>query len=1781
MIDHERALDLAAAAFDFELSREDDDALTAHLEGCDACRATATALRADAVALGELERDDAPAELRGRIVAAASAGSDTLDEALPAPSHGPSSILMRFPARLRHQAVLVAAAAVVVAVVGGTLAWRTVPSDRGIAVTNPSNPPANGSGDPGAGSPGGPGGPVPTNPAGPANPDLVTAWTPVAELTAQKSAGGVVDVDTGFLLAALGRTPATELASRVTVRPALQLKATREADGRVRLTPAEPLTPGTVYRFTLSGDEGQTLDSWAFQARQPLRIVSTLPENHETEVRLDTGIEVTFDQDGVVDPAAHMTIEPKVDGRFEQHDRVLAFIPERQLAPATIYTVTISRGVAVGATGEQLEADVQFRFETAAAGEAQPQQTTFQFASDLFESATADRPVVAVWAFGDFNENGDQQWPDRMPLEVYRLADRAAAIDTFRVLRSAQRWSRWHADADVPTAGLTRIAGFDARLEEIGGTLWTRLPEALPEGWYLVQYPSASGPSQAVLQVTDISAYLMVSETQTLVWANDLATKKPVARADVRADGTALGRTGPDGTLVVTTPGALLPERDHACEDGCAPVVTVTSGGRSAFLPATGSSGPDGVAFGDGWSGSSAHSQYWNVFHTDRNRYRRTDTVNVWGMLRDRSNGKVPESVTLRLVLSADESSGANPPIVQAEASPRPTGAFTGSLDLREVPEGYYRVELVEDGEVVASHGLEVGRILKPAYQLEVVTGRRVYIAGDQIRVTATARFYEGTPVPGVPLKMSGFLESSQTTDASGTAIARGTAQAWEGDDGEGAHYQTVWVAPGRPEEGEIQGASREFIVFPSMWTVGAESEIRAGRVRISGTVNVVDRDRLEGEIAGGSEVWGLDPRGAPVAGRTVRIAFTEHIPIRTQMGTTYDFIEKRVVPVYRYETQDRSAGTLRIRTDDRGRFSGSIPASAKDHDYSVKVSLTDPDGHVAHTTTYAYQRTQVFDWDAESYVSLTEQGDDAPRSFGIGEALDVTMRGPGDRAAADDRHLFYVAQQGLRAFAVHPSSRFVTTFPAWGPPNVSVGAVRFTGAGYIIGGSYFAAFRTSDRAISIDLQADRERYSPGDEVTLRVRTRGPSGRALPATVVLSAVDEKLYSIGAAAPDDPLPELYASLEAGIRASYASHQTPRARPGSGDTGGGGDGEFRDSVLFRAVDTGADGRASVTFRLSADLTSWRVSASAIGAGLEAGTGSAKIPVGLPFFVEASIAPEYLSSDRPVIQIRGFGTALDPADRVTFAVDATSLGLHETGLPADAFEAVTVRLPRLTLGTHKLTITGRTGSGSTARTHRVIRSFEVVASRLTRTSTRYEEPSGRMRVEGGSGLTDIVVSDASSGQELPLLLELASGGGARLERALAADVAAALIVERFGAGHVDPTDPAFDGASYQRSDGGIAILPYASSDLEVSTLTALVAPDRFNGESLKSYFRTIASSNKETRERHNFALAGLAGTGDAVLPAIRAATADPDLTIRERLVLGLGAAALGDNATARTVAASLVKDYGEAVNQGARLRAGDDSADVASATSWLAMLMAGVGDPVAFRYRAYVQANPSLEATYALQEVGYADRVLAHRAPEPASFAYEVGGTRKVVKLEPGQSFQLTVTKAQLATLRIARLDGSIGVTTSWREPIKASSFEKDPDVKIRRIVKPSGTIDGSDLVVVDLGVTFGPKAAKGCHRVTDLVPSGLVPVGVLRGLVDQETGEVLSDISYPEEQSGQRVVFCAEFDPARPTVRLRYVARVITIGTYTWEPTVAESRTSANRAATVPADEITIR
>ncbi len=73
----------------------------------------------------------------------------------------------------------------------------------------------------------------------------------------------------------------------------------RPTAGRRPLTPDRALAAGRTYRVALRTAAAVPAGSWAFHVRGPVTVVSTIPGDATTAVPVQTGVEVTFDQDDV------------------------------------------------------------------------------------------------------------------------------------------------------------------------------------------------------------------------------------------------------------------------------------------------------------------------------------------------------------------------------------------------------------------------------------------------------------------------------------------------------------------------------------------------------------------------------------------------------------------------------------------------------------------------------------------------------------------------------------------------------------------------------------------------------------------------------------------------------------------------------------------------------------------------------------------------------------------------------------------------------------------------------------------------------------------------------------------------------------------------------------------------------------------------------------------------------------------------------------------------------------------------------------------------------------------------------------------------------------------------------------------------------------------------------------------------------------------------------------------------------------------------------------------
>jgi hypothetical protein len=1613
----------------------------------------------------------------------------------------------------------------------------------------------------------------------------------VAVLQPVSAGSGAIAADSEFTLRSLDGRPVDALAAALQSEPAISFRVVSADGDTAVLRPEGGLEPGTTYRINLARSDGTTEAAWIAQVASPLRVTDSVPGNAATRVPVDTGIEVTFDQYGVkvTDFADHFAIEPSVDGRFESLGRTFVFVPDHPLAKGRLYTVTIGHGLPLPGTEQTLEHDVVIRFETRAKA-ASP--IAAWFLHPLVETSTTDKARITM----AFDVPDGRSAPRSIPITIHHVVGIDAAVAAWRAIASAPEWTRVSPAAAVPTEGLDRVFAGNVRVKKLDdyGTRWLTVPVRLPAGWYVVTERYGGIPRQVMLQVSDLATFAMVAADRTATWVNDLRTGSTVTGATVTLAGQPLGRTDDRGLLVAATPAAVA-QGDGAEEA----LLVVRHAGQTTFR-GTGMGGADPDAstiygaggnegwYDDGWRYGglgSANDSWWRLLYTDRAMYRSTDSINAWGMLRGRDGGRVPTSVTLELRGDAwagewSEQPTASPVIVNTTVRPDAVGAFVASLPIRDLPDASYSLRLVAEGETIAEQWLEVGPIAKPAWRLELTADRRAVISGARVKAMVRADFYDGTPVAVADIELDSYVyddvfdggdETRLQTDAFGRAqhaivlVGGSSCQPCTAD---------ISANPVVPEEADFY-SSTSVDVFAAAAIVDAAGTLAGTRLRVTGMVRDVMLSRYE-QAAPGEEV---DPRGAARAGARVSVHVVEHWTVERQVGTRYDAVEKKVVPKYKTDYRQRVVADRGVTTKNDGTFSLGLDVVGGRRSYEISASYIDEKGRMTMTSTLANEpETSEEDWsgpalvnaDANSYEDLYSA------DYAVGSA--VRVRFVSDVANPSvERYLYAIAQAGIRYVTVGSTPTFRTTFEASSLPGIWITGVRFNGRGYETAVSnYLASADLESRRLTVDVTPDRDRYAPGDTAALTIRTLGPDGDPVSASVYVQAIDEKLYAMDAAWDPDPLGELYGTVDDGMLSVVASHRPAEddAIEGMDTMGGGGDerSDLRDWLISTLVTTDRSGRATVTVPLSDDLTSWRVIASALDGSLCAGLGSGRITVGLPFFVEATLKDEYLAADRPIIRVRGFGTGLAESDRVTFTVSSDTLPMSAVTVKARAYAFAEVPLPALSPGVHRLRIRATVNGSDRADT--LVRTFRVVESRAVRRSTTWRPLETATAAEAGTGrsFTYLTLTDAGRGRVIPLLYELLDPESARADANLAASLAARVLTRVFG---LDATASADETGLWQfERPKGLALVAHGSAQLDVTALAALTGDPRLQASDLQAALDAIAFDPDQRRERRLMALAGLAGLGQPVLTEIRAAAAMTDLTLAEQVSLALAALYAGDEALAGRLEQRVLRDHGLARGPWLRLDAGYPEEDAVQ-TARLAIVSASLGRSFATDMDAWLAANPT-QSTLVDLERALAARGWAQRTPGATAVAATwVDGNHQELVIQPGSPVSLALTPSQAATARIEPVSGSVVVVTQRDVPLDPTALTAPEGVSISRSVLPDTVIGSTDTMVVSLRVTL-PKAARNeAWTVVDWVPSGLRPT---------EGGEsdawATRQMITPDSVTGQRVVFRFGEDSKTVTWVLRYVARVVTPGTYRWEPAVLQSDVAPDEGIVLPSSEVVI-
>lgn len=937
-----------------------------------------------------------------------------------------------------------------------------------------------------------------------------------------------IESDSTFTLRASDAVDDEYIEDNLTVSPDSDFSVEEKGENEFEIIPEGELDPNTVYRFTIKNGEREF--SWAYQVKDEFKVSSTLPGNEEVRVPVNSGIEINFSHENYdfENFKNYFSISPQVNGKFEYHYRTVSFVPDQALSNATIYTVTVKEGLPVKDSDQKLLKDYSFQFET---GDDRDYSAFFkgvQFNDFSYESAKNRTLAVSVNADYEFQENN---LGEAVPVTFYKFRSEKDYIDAIKSRYSIPGWSHQMLQSfKYDKSNLAEIGVFDGIFAESENyRRYLYFPEnSLENGYYLMEITNEKNISQSLMQVSDISSYATVTKTKSVIWVNDVSTKKAVSGAEIEILELGLkGKTDDKGVLQIDTP------EEFKTTSSTPYTLKITSGNKVLYSIIK-------SAYSD-WR----TEEYWKVIFTDRPIYMSHDEVKFSGFLKARENTPAPKDLTLVW-------SYGNSTLESYKIKPDKYNHFNGKIDLNGISPGWYVLTLKDGDITIDTSTFEVSDYTKPAYDIVITPQKNALFKGEEAVFDVKAEFFDGTPVPNTELyySYSGENDGKITTDLSGKAqikIKTGKSDCFEYCSV--VDYKYLEIYPVFAEEADIRSSS-DIRVFSKV-AIKVESKEEKGKGTVEVTAHEVDLKKLESNLEADHDSY----FGEELGGQAVNLEVMEITWDKVENGSYYDFINKVTVPKYDYTRREKLLSTPVITTDKDGKAVYNFDVE-KEKFYEIKLSTVDKDGN------RVTEMVTIFgaDSDSKNYeyfqVKLdTEHEDDFRHIYENGDTVTATVVGSDNvDLTADVDFLFSTYNNGLNRYELSEKNEFKFKFNQKDLPEVWVEAVFFDGTQYKRAYGVAAEFKEELKRLNVEVNTDKAEYKPGDKVKMKVKVSDSKNKPVSTMVNVNLVDEAYFKMIYDYFYDPLMELYGASEPGKLTELSSHETPMASMDVGGKGG---------------------------------------------------------------------------------------------------------------------------------------------------------------------------------------------------------------------------------------------------------------------------------------------------------------------------------------------------------------------------------------------------------------------------------------------------------------------------------------------------------------------------------------------------------------------------------------------------------------------------------------------------
>ncbi len=1625
-----------------------------------------------------------------------------------------------------------------------------------------------------------------------------------------------VNPDSKYILKSKKKIVLDELKKNISIDGEPEPAIAREDSNTFIITPSREFDQNKLYTFRIKTENGNDI-IWTFQIRAVFKVVSVFPADKTTNVPTNTGIEIYLSHEDFEDIDNYFEISPAVKGSFERHNSAAVFVPEK-LQEGTLYTVRLKRGLKLKDTIYSLNQDYVFQFETGVKEEKPMyEKGGFSYNKVLNEYSPSEKPYIP---FNYFVNQDKYKGKIKISTTVYAYNDVEAFISAASKRQSIPYWAyRSLSENIVPVKGLNSVAQFEQELPGIpDGEQFIKIPGTLPEGFYIADSRWEDINFQTFIEVTNIGMYIMKGSNKTLMWLNDLKTKQPITDAVV----SLVGEYSPyysDSRGVVyfdsiaqesyNEPGEGLPQQKY---------LKITTGdNKTAIL--------------DYYSGMSGYGDdtgagtgiYWDLLQLDRNLYKPDDVVNFWGLVKDRYSDENINELTVEISQGyryygryksidgqTDFKAAHYSPVydqpLAGETIAVENGIFKGSIRLPMLDPGGYQLILKKGRRIIANSYISIENYVKPSYKLEITSDKEAVFPGQPVNFTVKASFFEDTGVPdlNVNYDIAGYnlggnqVSASGKTDLQGSIAVKYVPDA--GSNVQGEQYVGINCHAVFPEAGETFG-NNGVRVFVNDVNVKLNANTKDNKGIINAQLNKIVLDRLND----GTEKDSEDYLGEPAAGKELKATVYRNTWIKIEDGEYYDFINKVTQRKYRYEPHKEAVKTFSMKTDSKGRASYEFDTPELEEGYyTADVRCTDSSGRNMKFEVYIGNDSGGYNYDDNRYYL-----DGGKESYNAGEAVDLTFK-KGSKSMPEGKYLFIKMQNGIREYSIKDGPGYSFDFAQKDIPNVHVTGVYFNGLTYVESEQFNAVYDYQEKNLVLEAKTDKQAYRPGDEVTFDIKAKDKSGAPKKAVVNVSLVDEALFKLYSQ-DIDTLAALYSGVPSGIEFSYESHVNSGREMTAGavqavmgeeknkgnmknendrpdlerhQTTFGGDlklnalsikgfdadqvnvrQDFRDAAYFANVTLDDNGHGTLKFKLPDNITSWRVTLSGVSDDLSAGSGKVGLNVTLPFFINYTLNSTYLSGDKPVLGANAYGNNLKKGEDVTFEVTSLTDPDRIERIRGKAFERVNIPLWEMKEGSEDIVIKAQSTSGledSVKQTIKTVRTYHQAEKAV------YYDLKPGIKIDGGdTGNTKLVFSDRSRGEFLPELISLLYTRGNRVDQKLSAQIASGLIDKYFKQSSAYLDDPSFKLTDYQTQDGGIALLPYGSSDPDISSRLSSLVKDSVNTQKLKEYFYGVLLDDSPGLKGN--ALYGLAVLREPVLLSLDKASKVENAGLKDLLYMALAYCELGESQKAESIFNEKISSYIEEYKPFYRIKTGKDSDDILECTSLAAVLASKLDKPEKRGLYEYCIKNSTKDILINIEKLLYITCEIEKSKDGAVKFSYSYNGEKKSRTLKNGETYTITIPSENLSGFKVDGTEGDISLVSVFSTGIDSLN-KPDADLKVKREYSLKGNKTNNfkqgDIVRVEIKWDIDSRAVDGEYEVTDYLPSGLKPIEN-----PYNAGINPADGSTPFKRiDGQKVTFYVNkaWENKKPLV---YYARIVSAGIYKAEGTVIQSvasRTAIN-------------